>query len=120
MMNEQITLRATDARRARSSVRRRLTEYGAAREHVIAVEAVVGEFLATCNEAGLVGHAHLIIETFPLLTSVRLRCSRDVTITDDPFGLRARVLERLTTTSGKRTNADGTTDLFAEVPRRMD
>ena len=119
MLNEQINLRASDARRARSSVRRRLAADGMSDEHVDAVEAVIAEFLATCNDAGLEGSANLIVETFPLLTSVRLRCPRDVGMTDDPFGLRARVLERLTTTSGKRTNADGTTDLFAEVPRRV-
>jgi hypothetical protein len=119
MLNDLISLRASDARRARSRVRRTLTEYGASEEHVVAVEAVVGEFLGTCSDAGLNGSAQLIIETFPLLTSVRLRCPRDFRITEDPFGLRARVLERLTTTSGKRTNADGTTDLFAEVPRRV-
>jgi hypothetical protein len=117
MLDEQITLKATDARRARRAVRSRLTADGIAADHVDVVETVVGELLAAGSESELQGPVRLMLETFPLLTSIRLRCPRDLEVRDDPFGLRDRVLERLTLAFGARENADGTTDLFAEIPR---
>ena len=116
MLDEPITLRPAEARRARATVRTRLAERGVDCEHIDVVEAVVAELLGATIESGVQGSARLMLESFPLLTSVRLRCSRDVEVHDEPFGLRDRVLERLTTAAGKRANADGTTDLFAEIP----
>jgi hypothetical protein len=117
MLDEPIILRPTDARRARTTVRKRMAERGIDNEHIAVVEAVVAELLGATIESGLQGSARLMLESFPLLTSVRLRCPRDVDVRDEPWGLRDRVLERLTTAAGKRANADGTTDLFAEIPR---
>ena len=116
MLDEPIQLRPSDARRARTNVRRRMSERGIDSAHIAIVESVVAELLGATIESGVQGSARLMLESFPLLTSVRLRCPRDVEVRDDPFGLRDRVLEKLTTASGKRANADGTTDLFAEIP----
>lgn len=116
MLDEPITLRASETRRARRVVRERLAEHGIDADHIATVESVVAELLGASIESGVHGSVRLILDSFPLLTSVRLRCPRDVDLRDDPFGLRDRVLEKLTTASGKRKNADGTTDLFAEIP----
>jgi hypothetical protein len=118
MLNEHITLRPADARKARRTVRTRLLDAGLDDDHAAAIETIVGELLGAAIEAGLRGQVHLIVERFPLLTSVRLRCPQDVELMrDERFGMRDRVLERLTLAAGKRHNADGTTDLWAEVPR---
>jgi hypothetical protein len=82
-----------------------------------AVEAVVGEFLGTVIESGTTGVVELRVENFPLLTSVRLQCPSDMRLRDDPFGLRERVLERLTVAVGSRRTLDGRAELWAEVPR---
>jgi hypothetical protein len=39
-----------------------------------------------------------------------------VDLRDEPFRLRERVLQSLTLAFGSRRNADGTIDLWAEVP----
>ena len=52
---------------------------------------------------------------FARLTSVRVRCPQNVDLRDEPFGIRERVLQGLAFAWGKRTYADGSVDLWAEV-----
>jgi hypothetical protein len=118
MLNEQITLKAANVRRARSLVRDELLTAGYARDEVLAVQTVVAELLGAVVEAGTCGGVQLTVEPFALLTCVRLRCSDDLAIRDEPFGLRERILGKLTIGIGNRRNPDGTHDLWAEVPRR--
>ena len=98
-------------------MRARLSDVGDA-THLEAVEAVVTELVGAAPEAGVQDPVHLMVEPFPLLTSVRLRCPHEVELCDDPFRLRATMLEKLTVACGRRHNADGTADLWAEVARR--
>ena len=98
-------------------MRARLSDVGDA-THLEAVEAVVTELVGAALEAGVQDPVHLMIEPFPLLTSVRLRCPHEVELGDDPFRLRATMLGKLTVACGRRHNADGTADLWAEVARR--
>ena len=67
--------------------------------------------------SGSKGTVQLSVERFALLTSVRLRCPPGAQLRDDPFGLRERVLERLTVAVGRRSNNDGGSELWAEIPR---
>jgi hypothetical protein len=48
--------------------------------------------------------------------SAPTRCAGPVDLRDEPFRLRERVLQSLTLAFGNRRNADGTIDLWAEVP----
>jgi hypothetical protein len=61
----------------------------------------------------------IMVDTFPRLHGVRLCGIKNVDLQDSPFHLRERVLHALTLAFGQRQNADGTTDLWAEVPRTM-
>jgi hypothetical protein len=117
MLLETITLRPQHVRKARVAVRDRLTRLGCDAEHSRAVETVVAELLGAVVEAGNKGTVQLSVERFALLTSVRLRCPPGAQLRDDPFGLRERVLERLTVAVGRRSNTDGGAELWAEIPR---
>jgi hypothetical protein len=119
MAYEQIALRATQVRKARVSVRDRLADIGCDRDHVLAVESVVAELLGIVSDAGEQGGVELSVASFPLLTSVRLRCPPQSTWRDDPFGLRDRILERLTVAVGQRRHTDGSAELWAEVPKSL-
>jgi hypothetical protein len=117
MPYEQITLRPAQVRKARRSVRERLAALGCDRAHLLAVESVVAELLGVAIDSGHQGTVALSVASFPLLTSVRLRCPPGTTWRDDPFGLRDRILARLTTAVGQRFHADGSAELWAEIPK---
>ena len=77
MLNEDIKLRPGSARKARALLRRRLADLGVDGDHILSVELVVAELVATALEQeGSAERAsgRLSLELFPLLTSVRLRC----------------------------------------------
>jgi hypothetical protein len=79
------------------------------------------ELVGAALEAGVQDPVHLMIEPFPLLTSVRLRCPHEVELRDDPFRLRATMLEKLTVACGRRHNADGAVDhVTVALPRATD
>ncbi len=118
-LSRAFTVRPVEASRARSAVHRRLTEHALDSDHVVAVDMVVGELISAAIDADIRDRVVLTVEPFALLTSIRLRCPREIELRDDPFRLRERVLERLTLAFGRRRNADGTADLWAEVPRRF-
>jgi Fe2+ transport system protein FeoA len=115
MLQEDFTLRAGAARKARASIRRRLADLGVDDGHVLAVELVVAELMAAAFQGCRGGSTRLSLELFPLLTSVRLRCPADVEIAADELALRERLLGRLTVAVGRRRNVDGTVDMWAEV-----
>jgi hypothetical protein len=52
-----------------------------------------------------------------LLTSVRLRCDRDVELRDKPFDIRERLIEHFAIACGRRRRDDGTVDVWAEIAR---
>jgi hypothetical protein len=114
---QQITLRPGHVRKARATVRTQLCESGYCDDDVVAVETVVAELLGAALESGAKGIVQLTVETYPLLTSIRVRCEGRVGLHTEPVGLRERVLERLTVGVGHRQNTDTTSDLWAEVPR---
>lgn len=106
--------RATQARRA---VRDELLERGIDNDDVRVLELVVAELIGTVEETSMSSPVVVTVDTFPRLHSVRVRGIRNAELADDPFHLRDRILQRLTIAFGQRRNADGTTDLWAEVPR---
>jgi anti-sigma regulatory factor (Ser/Thr protein kinase) len=118
VLNQQITLRAAHVRKARLTVREQLAASGYGPDDISTIETVVAELLGAAVESGVRGQVQLTVQTFPLLTNVRVRCSRDVSLDTEPLGLRERILERLTVGVGYRRNGDDTYDLWAEVPRR--
>jgi len=117
MVEKRFRLRPAEVREARAFARSGLSDLGIDPDHVDAVETVTGEFMAVAVELGARDTVRLTIEPFHLLTSIRLRCSRHLSVRDKPFGPRDRILEGLTVAHGTRRNADGTEDMWAEVPR---
>jgi hypothetical protein len=109
---------STQLRSARSAVRSHLgrAHYGA--DEIRAVEAVVNELLGAALDGGVHEALELSIESFALLTSVRVHCSSNIQLRDEPFGLRERVLGGYAFAWGKRRRDDGTIDLWAELARR--
>ena len=87
-------------------------------EHITAVEAVANELLGAAFDGGAKDHLVLRIETFTLLTSVRVHCPRNLHMRDEPFGIRERVLGGFAFAWGKREHRDGSVDLWAELARR--
>jgi hypothetical protein len=108
---------STQLRSARSAVRSHLgrEHYGA--NEIRAVEAVVNELLGAALDGGAHEALELSVESFALLTSVRVHCSRNIQLRDEPFGLRERVLGGYAFAWGKRRRDDGTVDLWAELAR---
>jgi hypothetical protein len=87
------------------------------RLHVEALESVATELLGAALESGVGRQLTLSVELFARLTSVRVRCPSDVDLRDEPFGVRETVLQGLAFAWGKRSYADGSVDLWAEVAR---
>ena len=115
-----IEIRVPAARSKLGDTRRRLrdrlgAEFGVDADHVGALEAVANELVGAALETGVKDPLVLDVELFERLTSVRVRCSRNVELRDEPFGLRERVLQGLAFAWGKRSYADGSVDLWAEV-----
>jgi hypothetical protein len=109
---------ATQLRRARHWLRDELDHDARAdRLHVEAVQTVANELLTAALQAGIGKPLTLSVELFARLTSVRVRCPADVDLRDEPFGMRENVLQGLAFAWGKRTYADGSVDLWAEVAR---
>jgi hypothetical protein len=105
-------------REARHTIRDRLSEdHEMPRAHIEALEAVASELLGAAFETGFRDALMLSIEPFALLTSVRVHCTSDVELRDEPFGLRERVLHGHAFAWGKRAYVDGSVDLWAEVAR---
>jgi hypothetical protein len=117
MVEKRLSLRAAEVREARAFARSRLSDLGMNADHVAAVEMVTGAFMAVAGELDARDTVRLTIEPFLLLTSIRLRCTRHLSVRDTPFASRERVLEELTFAHGARRNADGTEDMWAELAR---
>jgi hypothetical protein len=117
MMQIGIAPAATQIRSARSAVRAHLDDERYAPDQIRAVEAVVSELLGAAFDSGVHERIELSVESFALLTSVRVHCSRNVQLRDEPFGLRERVLGGFAFAWGKRQRGDGSVDLWAELAR---
>ena len=79
------------------------------------VAVVVGELLAAAYESGVRDAVIVSVERFPRVISVRVRSAERLRLHDGAFQLREHVLHRVALAFGERQNADGTTDLWAEV-----
>jgi hypothetical protein len=112
-----VTSVSSQLRTTRHALRDRLLAQRVAERHVDAVEAVANELLGAAFETGASEALTLTVESFALLTSVRVSCPRNVELRDEPFGVRERVLEGLAFAWGKRGYGDGSVDLCAEVAR---
>ncbi len=108
---------STQLRNARRVVRAHLGEEHLDPEHIGAVEAVVSELLGAAFDSGAHEQLMLSVESFALLTSVRVHCSTNVQLRDEPFGIRERVLGGFAFAWGKRRHGDGSVDLWAELAR---
>ena len=108
---------STQLRRARRTLRDQLDVDALGRDHVGAVEAVANELLGASCDGGAKGELVLSVESFALLTSVRVRCPRGAQLRDEPFGMRERVLDGYAFAWGKRQRLDGTIELWAELAR---
>jgi hypothetical protein len=113
-LNIRSTTRLTTARH---SVRAVLAQLDYDERDLDTLQLVVGELLGAAYDAGMQSPMAIMIEAFPRLYSVRLRSAGTLTLPDDPFHVRERVLASLTLAYGQRRNIDGTTDLWAEVVR---
>ena len=108
---------ATQIRNARSAVRTHLGDEHYEPEQIHAIETVVSELLGAALDGGVREPLVLSVESFALLTSVRVHCSRNVQLRDEPFGIRERVLGGFAFAWGKRRCTDGSVDLWAELAR---
>jgi hypothetical protein len=112
---------SSQLRRARHWLRDQLgVDARVDRTHIEVVQTVANELLGATFEAGVKRPVTLSVELFARLTSVRVRCPGDVELRDEPFGMRENVLQGLAFAWGKRTYADGSVDLWAEVARQID
>jgi hypothetical protein len=106
----------TKLRDTRRQLRERLTAEGRFDPADIgALEVVANELIGAAVESGVKDLLVLDVEVFPRITSVRVRCPQNVELRDEPFGIRERVLQGLAFAWGKRSYADGSVDLWAEV-----
>ena len=120
MEMSQVRLHVRSARQAaaaRRAVRRELIERGLDEPDIVNVELVVSELLGAAHDADVRAPMLVTIDSFSRLHNIRLCGIPDIALDDAPFHLRERVLHALTLAFGQRRNADGTTDLWAEVPR---
>ena len=118
MVDFTLQRRPRELHHTRELVRDALRERALSEEHVDDVIVVVNELLAAARECGVTGPVELTLSPFPLLTSIRLRCDRDVELRDKPFDIRERLLGQLAISFGRRRSDHGTVDLWAEVARR--
>jgi hypothetical protein len=106
----------TKLRDTRRQLREQLTSEGQVDpKNIGALEVVANELIGAAVETGLRDPLVLDVEVFPRITSVRVRCPQNVELRDEPFGIRERVLQGLAFAWGKRSYADGSVDLWAEV-----
>ena len=112
-----VTSVATQLRDAREALRARLALQAIEPAHIVTVEAVANEMLAAAFENKLTEPLILSVELSARCTTVRVRCRRNVELHDEPFRMRARVLDGLAHGYGTRHGADGSAELWAELAR---
>ena len=86
-------------------------------DHIGALEAVANELLGAAFDGGTKEQLVLSVESFALLTSVRVHCPRNLQLRDEPFGIRERVLGGYAFAWGRRQRFDGSVDLWAELAK---
>ncbi len=104
-------------RRTRQVVRDGLHDWHYAEQDVAVLETVVDELLGAAYESNAEQPIVITVERFARLISVRVRCAGPAELRENPFHLREGLLQSLTLAFGSRRNADGTVDLWAEVPK---
>ena len=107
----------TELHDARRAVQHALEGQGLATAHARDVAAVVDELVGAARECEVTTPVTLTVEVYARLTSLRVRCDRDVELRDKPFEIRERLLQSLALAFGRRGRADGTVDLWAEIVR---
>ncbi len=117
VMHFDVPAASTQLRTARSAVRTHLGREHYGGDEIRAVEAVVSELLGAALDGGEHDTLGLSVESFALLTSVRVHCSNNIQLRDEPFGIRERVLGGYAFAWGKRRRDDGSVDLWAELAR---
>jgi hypothetical protein len=108
---------STQLRSVRRTLRARLDAATLGNEHIGAVEAVASELLGAAFDGGTNEQLVLSVESFALLTNVRVHCPRDLQLRDEPFGIRERVLDGYAFAWGRRRRLDGSVDLWAELAK---
>jgi hypothetical protein len=117
-MEIAISPRSSQLRTTRRKLRCGLdSRFAADPAHYEALEIVANELLGAAFESGVRKSLILSVEMFARVTSVRVRCSGNVELRDEPFGVRERVLQGLAFAWGKRSYQDGSVDLWAEIAR---
>ena len=104
-------------RTARRAVRKKLLDQPVDERDAWTLETVVAELLGAAYDTDVQSPIVITVDTYARLHTVRLRGLHHPNLDDAPFHLRERILHSLTLAFGERRNADGTTDLWAEVPR---
>ena len=102
----------------RRALRLRLRALGLGDATVAAVEQAATELLGAVFERAGFEPVDLMVSCYRLLVSVRVSSRRPVDLGDEPFGLRERVVSGVAFAWGRRVQADGSVDLWAEVARR--
>jgi hypothetical protein len=110
--------RQSELREARQAVGAALGRQGIDSNHAGEVVVVVNELIAAARECDVTSPVRLTLATFPLVTSVRLRCDRNVELRDKPFDVRERLIQHFAIAFGRRRRDDGSVDLWAEIARR--
>ena len=103
---------------ARQAVSAGLRRRGVDPDHTTEVVAVVNELIAAVRECDVQTPVVLSVTPYALLTSVRVRCDRQVELRDKPFDVRELLIQRLVIAFGRRRRDDGSVDLWAEIPSR--
>jgi hypothetical protein len=112
-----VTSIARQCRDARRAVRQRLARAGIEADHVVVVEEVAQELLVAVFDAGTSDPVILTVDPSRLLTHISVKTSTVVNVRDEPFGLRERILAKLTLAYGQQQHPNGTVDVWATVPR---
>jgi hypothetical protein len=117
MLQIGVTSIAHQCRDARRAVRNRLAQAGIEADHVAIVEEVVQELLVAVFDSQVTDPIILTVTSSEDLTHVSVKAPRPVTVRDEPFGLRERILDKLTVDHGQQCHANGSVDTWAAVAR---
>ena len=117
MLQIGVTSIAHQCRDARRAVRNRLARVGIEAEHVAIVEEIVQELLVAVFDSHVTDPIILTVTPSEDLTHVSVKAPSAIRLRDEPFGLRERILDKLTVDHGQHLHANGNVDLWAAVAR---
>ena len=107
--------RRSQLREARVQVGNALGAEGIDSDHATAVVAVVNELIAAARECEVTTPVKVNVATYPLLTSVRVHCDRNVELREQAVRHSGAPDSALRGRVGRRRRDDGTVDLWAEI-----